>query len=94
MTRTPGKLPDKVIVLNKINGAATVGVPKLFKVMKGNKTVHSLKLTPDISRISVSSGTWENFVGGIYNFEIEGDVTNLNVAATFFNYDCVFDLKE
>ena len=92
--RPPGKLPDKVIVLNKINGAATVGVPNLFKVMKSNKTVQSLKLTPDMTRISITPGTWENFVGGIYNFEIEGDVTNLIIAATFFNYDCVFDLKD
>ena len=89
-----GKPSDKVIVLIQINGAATVGVSQVFKVMKGSRAVQSLKLTPDMTRISVSYGTWENFVGGVYNFEIEGDVTNLNIAATFFNYDCVFDLKD
>ena len=94
VARPPGKLPDKVIVLNKINGAATVGVPNLFKVMRGNKTVQFIKLTPDMTRISVTPGTWENFVMGIYNFEIEGDVANVNIAATFFNYDYVFDLKD
>ena len=88
------KPSDKVIVLSQINGAATVGIPQVFKVMKGSKVVQSLKLAPEMTRISVSHGTWENFVGGVYNFEIEGDVTNLNIASTFFNYDCVFDLKE
>ena len=88
------KPSDKVIVLSQVNGAATVGIPQVFKVMKGSKVVQSLKLAPEMTRISVSNGTWENFVGGVYNFEIEGDVTNLNIAATFFNYDCVFDLKE
>ena len=92
--KATGKPSDKGIVLNQINGAATVGVQQVFKVMRGSKTVQSLKLTLDMSRISVSHGTWENFVGGVYNFEIEGDVSNLNIAATFFNYDCVFDLKE
>ena len=89
-----GKPSNKVIVLSQINGAATVGVPQVFKVMKGSKAVQSLKLAPEMTRVSVSHGTWENFIGGVYNFEIEGDVTNLNIAATFFNYDCVFDLKD
>ena len=88
------KPSDKVIVLSQLNGVATVGTPQVFKVMKGSKVVQSLKLAPEMTRLSVSYGTWENFVGGVYNFEIEGDVTNLNIAATFFNYDFVFDLKE
>ena len=92
--KTVVKPTDKVIILSKINGAATVGIPQVFKVMKGGKAVQSLKLAPEMTRVSVSHGTWENFIGGVYNFEIEGDVTNLNIAATFFNFDCVFDLKE
>ena len=89
-----GKLPDKVIMLRKINTAATVGAPTMFKVMKDSRMVQSLKLTPEMDKVSVSPRTWENFVGGVYNFELEGDFTILNIAATFFNYDCVYDLKD
>ena len=89
-----GKLPDKVIVLSKINGAATVGAPAMFKLLKGNRMVQSLILTPDIDKISVSPGDLGEFRGGVYNFELEGDVTNLVIAATFFNYDWVYDLKD
>ena len=92
--KTPKKGPNKVIVLDRLNGFSSIGAPKVFKVMRDSAVVQALDISnPEVRNISVTWGTWENFVGGIYHFVLEGDVTNLDVTASVFNYDCVFDLK-
>ena len=62
--------------------------------MRDKTAVQALDISnPEVRNISVTSGTWENFVGGVYHFELEGDVTNLDVTPNVFNFDCVFDLQ-